>query len=134
MSNLSFRGVACLNRRTATASLAGLVLLVAGCSQELPPQAQPQRAREALTAALDAWKGGATESSLQARVPAIHVNEPEWRAGARLLSYEIKSEQAAGQSWRCEVDLTLQPLDGPRARQSALYCIDTDPALVVVRE
>ena len=111
------------------------ILLGTGCGgNSLPTAADPARARDSLTTVLDAWQGGANSDSLQSRTPAIHVNDPAWSSGKKLVKYEIKSEEAAGQSWRCEVELTVKNGDGAETKQHALYCIDTDPALVIVRE
>jgi hypothetical protein len=130
----AFSSLARTAQRIALATLLAAALATAGCHEPLPPVARPDRAREALTTALDAWKGGAEEASLKARTPAIYVNEPAWRAGAKLLDYEIASEQEAGQSWRCEVTLTLQRAADARFEEHAQYTIDTDPALVIARQ
>jgi hypothetical protein len=114
-----------------------LVLLgVAGCSgsQPLPPAANPDRAREGLQAALDAWQKGETVESLQKQEPAIHVNDPDWRENKKLVKYQIGTGQFHGQSWRCEVQLTLQDSAGKSTPRQVKYIIDTDPTVVVVRD
>ena len=108
-----------------------ILLCAAGCSDSLPPAANPERAQEALKTALDAWQKGETVETLQAGLPAIHVNDPDWRNNQKLLKYEIGSGEAHGLSWRCEVLLTFQDEATPR---QVKYIIDTDPALVVVRD
>jgi hypothetical protein len=119
-----------MSRRLFVAAL----LLAAGCGKPLPPAADAQRARAALETALQAWQKGEPPEALQRADPAIHVNDPAWRSGQRLVKYQIESEQANGLSWRCEVLLTLRKGNGAAREQRALYCIDTDPALVVVSE
>lgn len=111
-----------------------LFLGVVGCGQPLPSTADPARARTALQSALDAWQKGEPEQSLQALLPPIHFNDPEWRGGKKLVKYQIESEQTAGQSWRCDVLLTVQAGEGKATPRRASYCIDTDPILVIVRE
>jgi len=110
------------------------LVLLAGCGGSLPPMANPERATAALQAALDAWQRGETEQSLQARAPAIHVNEPDWRSGRKLVKFELGNGEPHAQSWRCEVTLILLDEGIESAPVSARYMIDTDPALVVVRE
>ena len=109
-----------------------IVLFVGGCSAPLPPAADSGQARSALQTALDAWQKGETPQSLQSRSPAIHVNDPGWSSGEQLIKYEILSEQSHGQSWNCQVLLTVQ-VRGAAAQQQADYVIDTKPAIVVVR-
>jgi hypothetical protein len=72
--------------------------------------------------------------SLQQREPKIFVNDPLWSSNKRLVKYEIQSDQASGQSWRCEVLLTVQDGPGSPKQNQASYTVDTDPALVVVRD
>lgn len=109
-----------------------LLPLVAGCSQKLPPAADPQRARNALQASLDAWQNGEKPESLQKRAPAIYFNDELWSSEKRLVKYQIESEAANGQGWRCDVLLTLQS-DQPAERRIG-YQIDTDPAIVIVQQ
>src|SRR5207244_2276235 len=45
-------------RATVAAGFASMLLLSTGCQKSLPPETDPQKARTALTAALDAWKDG----------------------------------------------------------------------------
>ncbi|MBC7852547.1 MAG: hypothetical protein IAF94_03840 [Pirellulaceae bacterium] len=109
-------------------------VFVGGCSTPLPPAAEPAQARSALTTALDAWQKGETAESLQARSPAIHVNDPGWSSGERLVKYEIQAEQAHGQGWKVQVLLTLQSGGGAASNRQVNYTIDTEPAVVIVRD
>lgn len=111
-----------------------LTILSIGCARSLPPAADADQARTAVETMLDAWKQGENETSLQARKPAIHVNDPEWRSGARLVKYEIRSNRENGISRRCEVLLTTQHGSASPQQREASYTIDTDPAIVVVRD
>ena len=115
-------------------SLSMVLLCMAGCSQSLPPVANSERAREGLQSALDAWQKGETVESLQAQVPAIHVNDPDWRNSKKLVKYQIGTGQYHGNSWRCEVLLTVGDNTGNAAPRQVNYIIDTEPALVVVRD
>jgi len=116
--------------------LAATLLLpcLSGCGSRLPPVADPDRAAAALKTALEAWQQGASTESLAAASPPIHVSDVEWASGSKLTKYQIKSEQAAGLGWRCEVLLTVQRKDGRTKQYPASYRIDTDPAIVVVHE
>jgi hypothetical protein len=110
-----------------------ILLCAAGCGDPSPPVANPQHARVALETALNAWQKGETTESLKTGSPAIHFNDPDWRSKKKLVKYEIESEHAHGNSWHCDVLLTIQ--DGAGATQQKVgYIIDTDPTLVVVRD
>jgi hypothetical protein len=50
-------------------------------------------AREALNAALSAWKNGEKPDSLAARTPAVHAVDTHWRNGETLLAYEVVKEE-----------------------------------------
>jgi hypothetical protein len=107
---------------------------IVGCGGAEPTVADPQRAKAALQTALDAWRQGETESSLQQASPAIHVNDPEWRAGKQLVEYRIEAEQPMGYSYRYDVVLTVKASQAQPKQQQVSYTVDTDPALVVVRD
>jgi hypothetical protein len=109
------------------------LLWFAGCGQSLPPAADPGVARSTLETTLDAWRNGSTPGSLKAQSPAIYFNDPDFESGKQLVAYQIESEGAAGVSWRCEVLITVKD-NGAEQQRRVLYCIDVDPALVVVRE
>src|SRR5262245_37463206 len=77
-------------------STALALLLAAGCSNNpsvesfTPPK---NTARDALTAALDAWqKGQAQPGAIENATPKVQMNDPQWAKGAKLKSYEIVEE------------------------------------------
>jgi hypothetical protein len=111
-----------------------LLLCAAGCGGSQPAAADPQQARNTLVQVLDAWKNGETADSLKQLDPAVHANDPDWRANKQLLKYEIGSEHAHGNSWSCQVVLTIQDSTGSKRDQQVSYTIDTAPELVVVRD
>jgi hypothetical protein len=125
-------------RRTfqqAVTLLLAVTMLGAGCTSRPPPApANRDRGREALRQALDAWQKGDSNESLHARQPPIYMNDTDWRAGSRLLSYELDgSDNYHGAQLRAEVKLALQDKSGNRTEKKVSYLIDTDPALVIVR-
>lgn len=108
--------------------------LAAGCGGRAPRPADPDQARTAVRAALDAWARGESAETLTQRRPAIHVVDHEWRSGLRLDRYEVVADQPAGADLRCETTLWLR---GPREttiQKPAVYIVGTNPALTVVRE
>lgn len=111
-----------------------LLLAAAGCGRSLPAAADPGRARAALETALDAWKAGQNAQAMRDRSPAIYFYDPLAEDGAQLVDYRIVSEQANGQGWVCEVLLTVKDRQGQSVERRGGYNIDTDPALVIVRQ
>src|SRR3569623_1710130 len=98
--------------------------LATGCGRSLPPAADGSKARQALVTALDAWRDGGSVQSLRSASPAIYFNEPQFDANRRLVDYRIESEHANGQSWVCEVVLTLQSDQGQKAQRQTVYYFD----------
>lgn len=123
-----------MNCWTKLVAIALVVASFAGCGPSLPPVADADKAKAALQAALDAWRDGASEESLQQRQPPIYVNEPDWRTGRKLAKYELGSGERQGQSWRCDVKLTFLEEGRETEPVPGRYSVDTDPAQVVVRE
>jgi hypothetical protein len=114
--------------------LVALLALASGCSSA-PAAADPDQARQTLIAVLDAWKSGETPHDLAARSPAIHVSDPDWKAGATLASYEAdETSQPAGYDASFSVVLELK---GPKAKAAtkskAVYIVSTHPQAMVLR-
>jgi hypothetical protein len=118
------------------AALIGLfgLLFLAGCNDAKPVAANPDRARVALETALAAWKKGESHQSLKAVEPPIHVSDPEWHNGTKLVEFELGAERSAGFGWRCEVQLTVEAKGGGTRKHLAVYHVDTEPAIVIVHE
>ena len=81
-------------RRGSTVFVA-LLVFVSGCGTK----AELNRAEQSVRTALEAWKGGGTPQQLTDQ--AIEIAEPDWKAGFRLLDYQLKNASA-------------QPQQGPR--------------------
>jgi hypothetical protein len=113
-----------------------LVALVSGCGKTVAPDepVDPAKAKEVLTAALDAWKGGAAYGALESRSPPVVFAEPLWEGGATLNSYELGTVELTGRQGRCTVKLSLTTKDGKPMERRVGYLIDTAPRAVIVRE
>lgn len=110
-----------------------LLLLVVGCSRPLPPMADAEQARTALTQALDAWKQGQTIEELAARTPPLYFNDPKCTPETKLISYELaEGHTVHGQSVRLAAKLNLKLKDGSAREMKARYLVDTSPAIVIV--
>lgn len=117
------------------ASLA-LAVVLSGC--EGAPQAakvNPDAARTALTAALDAWKSGQAPKALKSHSPAITAQDMDWESGEKLLSYEVLGTgEDDDANLRVPVELTLQGPGGRETRRKVTYVVGTSPAITVFRE
>jgi hypothetical protein len=119
-------------RAVVAAGIASLlVLLPAGCQKRLPPETDPNKARAALTAALDAWKEGRPPESLRALEPPVDFRDTHWDNGSRLIRYRVKAEERSGVSVRFTVELSLQQKDGATRERVVAYNADAGQAVVI---
>jgi hypothetical protein len=121
-----------MNKRITILFLA--LFLAAGCGgPRLPAQADPDRAREALCSALDAWQRGEPPDTLGGAAAAVRVNDPDWSAGYRLTRYEIAPGARTGLDLCYPVTLTLRDSSGKLVRKNTTYLVGTSPVPTVVR-
>jgi hypothetical protein len=98
-----------------------LGLALAGCSKReghekyVPPEG---RAREALQAALTAWKNGQPKEGLKVGNTAITVIDPAWSPGQRLDAFEIVGEKPGDGPRFFTVKLTT-----PRGQKTVTYVV-----------
>src|SRR5689334_5014490 len=102
-------------RRAGTAIVV-LLAFVSGCG----PKAELARAEQAVRTSLEAWKGGGTPQQLAAQ--SIDIAEPDWRAGYRLLDFQVKNASALPQQGpRVVVVLQLQGRAGRKTTTEVAY-------------
>jgi hypothetical protein len=121
-------------KRYAVVLVACIVALALGCGKTIDEPVNPDKAGEALQSALDAWKAGEKPADLQARKPAVYLNEPEFAAGKELVSSQIGKVELSGRQGRCKVKLSLRDKSGKVTEREIGYLIDTTPAVVITRE
>ena len=108
-----------------------LLLFLAGCGKGLPPSTDPDVARKALTAALDAWKEGRPPETLLARTPPVDFSDVLRDRGSRLTRYQVKAEERSGLSVRFTVQLMLQPKDGAGRERDVVFNVDAGKSVVI---
>jgi len=115
--------------------LAAGIVLLAGCGGPHAP-ADSGAGADAVRTAFESWKKGDTPAILQKQRPAIYLNEPEWFAGNKLLSFEIVEPlEPYGRQLRCAVKLSLENAkNGSRYEKRVGYQVETNPAFVIARE
>ena len=70
----------------------------------------PEKAREALRTALDAWKAGAKIESLATGSPEIIAQDFDWMQGKKLVSYKVEGD-GLPQDANLRVDVELELAD-----------------------
>jgi hypothetical protein len=120
-------------KKPALAMGVGLLALLAGC-KTIDPPVDPDKASAVLQTGLDAWKQGGTYGELEKRQPPIWFNEPEWKAGKKLVTFETGKVELVGRQGRCSVELLLRDADGKETKRRISYQIDTTPQVVIARE
>jgi hypothetical protein len=108
-----------------------------GCdsSSSGPPGLNQGVANSSLTAALDAWKQGQTPESLQQGSPSIIVVEPQWNAGAKLVSYQVLEPSTSdGSNLHVPVELELEDGAGVKSKLKVQYTVGTSPKITVFAE
>src|SRR5262245_13571606 len=122
------------HRGIQATALVVLVLLLTGCGHQpsekdsLPAEAQ---ARAALDSALSAWQSGQPAGKIAGGSTSVEVADPEWKAGQKLVGYEILSADTGNGPPRFAVKLQLAGASGER--EVRYVVIGKDP-LCVYRE
>ena len=123
-----------MNMLFRTAVVAAL-LAIAGCQPGSPPApVNAGRAREVLTTALDSWKKGEPANALEKASPPIYVIDPEWQGGAKLIAYEVLSDEEKDAHLFAQVKLTVRGPNGKDATTTATFIVSTAPNLTVSRK
>src|SRR4051794_23369350 len=106
-------------RSLLTVALVLSALTPAGCKKDAAG-ADLRRAEAAVDRALDVWVRGEPPD----RAEGIRVDDPDWRAGQRLVGFLVSQSVAvegAKDEVRCRVALTLQDRSGRRVDREAEY-------------
>ena len=102
-----------------------------GCNTE-PARTGQQKAEAALDQALDAWVRGESSDKL----PAIRIDDPDWKAGQRLLGFltsQSAPSEGAPNLFRCRVALTLRDRSGKRIDREVEYSVRVGEEVVIER-
>jgi hypothetical protein len=117
--------------------LPAFLIAAAGCSGGAEPAVgsryDPEQAKAALVAALDAWKKGEARA-LARRNPPIRFVDDDLAAGMRLSDYEIEEPDAPVSLHKnIAVILSLRDARGRVVRRETYYQVATEPGLAVLR-
>ncbi len=112
-----------------------LAAFVAGCGDKpVAAPVEPDKARQTLRTALDAWKDGQAIETLSQATPPIVAQDFDWMAGSKLTDYQLLDEgQPEDANLRVKVKLSLRDKQGQSATKTVIYVVGTDPKLTVFR-
>lgn len=115
-----------------------LALAAVGCGGDPPPldmASTPEKSREALVAALDAWKNGATREALAAQTPPVVFADDALMKKHKLLDYKLEGEpKAVGTGYSYVVALTTQDGDKSPTTRKLAYRVVTTPNIAISKE
>jgi hypothetical protein len=115
-------------------SLICLALLV-GCSSGNPHPVKVDVAQQTLESTMESWKEGKTPDDLKNESPSVVVQDTEWSAGTKLLSYEIIGEgKPVDANLIAKVKLKLSNTEGKETEKTVTYVVGTSPVLTVFRD
>jgi hypothetical protein len=116
------------------AAAAGLLLFAAGCGGSPAPEADLDRGRRAVVAALDGWKASDPPARLKDLPDPILFTE-ELRPTHALTGYALGTPAAAdGGVVRVPVTLSLRDRRGKPTTREAVYVVAPGPRLAVGRD
>jgi hypothetical protein len=116
--------------------VASVLSMFLGCgpgNHQPPGPSNPSEAKQALTAALDAWKRGESIDAFRKSQSAPNISDESWSAGKKLAGYELQGEgMVFGNDVRFRVNLQLEA-SGKRERALGVYVVSTQPVVSIIR-
>jgi hypothetical protein len=112
-----------------------LTLLMAGCGTGTSNQAV-DKAQAAVEAVLDSWSRGEPPHKFTDPDQPIVVNDPDWKAGYRLLSFlsvESKQSPESLPHVRCRVALALKDHKGKQVDKEVVYEVQLGEKTIISR-
>jgi hypothetical protein len=114
-----------------------MAVIAAGCGGDTGSAVgdyDSARAREVLSVALDAWKGGKARDLARLK-PPIRFADDDHKAGLRLERHQLAEPDQPIQPYASvPVDLTLRDASGASIRRRASYQVTLEPGLSVLRD
>ncbi|HET6574668.1 MAG TPA: hypothetical protein VFG68_13760 [Fimbriiglobus sp.] len=117
--------------RTAAYSLVAVAAVGCGSSR---PQADLDRGRQAVTAALDNWKANEPPAKLKSLPDPVEFSD-ELRATHKLVGYRVlKTDGSDPEVVRVSVSLQLQDRKGKSSEREVVYAVALKSPVVVARD
>lgn len=111
------------------------LILTVGCGEGLPPPAEADRARQALSEVLEDWKGGKPQDASGERGGPPRLLDPDRDQGAQLVDYRLEGDfQRLGHNLQCKAELTLKSPQGKLTQKSVIYQVGGGDPMVISRQ
>ena len=122
-----------LNQQLAFLCILALPVCSLGCQGTTKDRYKPASAtaRQAIDTALSKWKAGVKYGAISETAKTVIVEEPRWKSGSRLESYEIVEEVTGKEFPHFKVKLKFA---GKPEEISEYLVIGTDPPIVYSKE
>jgi hypothetical protein len=104
---------------------------VVGCGF---PAAKLDEAKGHVQRSLEVWQKGGKPDDLTAQTPPVEFHEAMWKAGEKLVSFEMGTAQYvdAAAVVRCEAKLTVRNKKGKERTESVVYDVTLGPPVKIV--
>ncbi len=118
--------------------LLAMVVALPGCSKDPAVAAQEMvnKAQAALEKGLDAWTRGVTPAQFAATDLSPRLDEPDWQAGYRLMSFLTSDARLLeGQTGlvHCRVALSLRDQRGQEFDKQVVYQVQLGDTMTITR-
>lgn len=121
--------------RSCGAALLLAVLCGCGTGQKTAAPVDPDVARRTLDAVLLDWKNGGTPDAWQQKSPKVVVQDLDWAAGAKLVSYEVLGPgEVRDANLYCQVKIVAASQSQKETPRTVTYVVGTDPVITVFRD
>lgn len=110
-------------------------LFVPGCGKN-DPNKLVHKAEKDVERFLDAWSRGEPPDKFAGTEGTIQGNDPDWKAGYRLLSFlsdEVKQSPDTPDHVRCQVALFLQDKKGNKRDKKVVYDVQVGEKSIISR-
>ena len=116
------------------AALLLAAVFLAGCrGTPIPKETDPKKAVASLQTTLNKWKSGTPIESLTKENPPVYAVDVDWRAGLKLVSFELRDVvDQGGVGAHIPVRLDIQTPNGLWSKEVE-YRIQTEPVVSIVR-
>jgi hypothetical protein len=114
-----------------------LLVGVVGCggAKPLGLATTPEKSRQVIVTALDAWKNGQTRDDLKNLSPPVYFQDDDLYRGRKLVDYQLEGEpRVLGTGLSYVVRLTLQNGTAQPATRKVAFRVVTEPNIAITRE
>lgn len=117
------------------AIVSSVALVGCGGTNSLPPETDAAQGREILKTVLDAWVSGKSMDDMKNGSPSIIARDPDWKAGHKLVSYEIDTtDERSGVDLAVPVKLMVSKAGGPPQEKKVKFNVGIGSQTICKRQ